>query len=219
MIARSLRSPLLLASAAALGLTACALPPDGGDPNANRTRDGVIIGATLGGLLGLSRDQEASSAIGGAAIGAIAGGLIGRQLDKQAAELRATLNDRVRIENTGSELVVTMPQDILFAVDSAAVQPALQSDLATLAQSLQSYPDTTVQVLGHTDNTGAATYNQALSTRRAAAVATILTNNGVPTQRIQAIGRGEDAPIASNLTADGRTLNRRVEIIIRPNAV
>ena len=79
------------------------------------------------------------------------------------------------------------------------------------------YPDTTVNVIGHTDNTGAASYNQDLSQRRAQAVASVLINAGVAPQRIRSIGRGEDSPIASNLTPEGRQQNRRVEIIITPN--
>ena len=120
--------------------------------------------------------------------------------------------------NTGDRLIVTMPQDILFDVDSSAVRPGLRTDLATLAASLNQYPNTTVDVIGHTDNTGSAGYNQNLSQRRAQEVTAILQSNGVASNRLRSIGRGEDAPIASNLTAEGRAQNRRVEIIIRPNA-
>ena len=72
-------------------------------------------------------------------------------------------------------------------------------------------------MIGHTDNTGAAAYNQNLSARRANAVGNVLINNGVSAGRIVTIGRGEDQPIASNQNAQGRALNRRVEIVIRPN--
>ena len=111
-----------------------------------------------------------------------------------------------------------MPQDILFDVDSAAVKPALQSDLRVLVQSLQKYPGSTVQIVGHTDNTGAASYNQDLSERRAGAVSGILIGAGVAPSRVQSFGRGEDQPIATNLTLEGRALNRRVDITIRPNS-
>jgi outer membrane protein OmpA-like peptidoglycan-associated protein len=115
-------------------------------------------------------------------------------------------------------LVVTLPQDILFATDSAVVRSGLQSDLGALARNLQDYPSTTVQVIGHTDNVGDAGYNQDLSSRRASSVSTILTANGVASYRIQSYGRGEDAPVATNLTPEGRAQNRRVEIIISPAA-
>ena len=75
-----------------------------------------------------------------------------------------------------------------------------------------------MQVVGHTDNTGSAAHNQALSERRANAVADVLMNGGVAFSRIQTYGRGEDQPLASNLTAEGRAQNRRVEIVILPNA-
>jgi len=85
-----------------------------------------------------------------------------------------------------------------------------------LAANLQRYPDSRVTVVGHTDNTGSAEYNQGLSERRAGAVAAVLRDAGVPAWRISAVGRGLTQPVASNATAEGRRLNRRVEIIITP---
>ena len=111
-----------------------------------------------------------------------------------------------------------MPQDILFATDSAALRPDLSRDLEAVATNLQRYPSSTVQVLGHTDNTGSASYNRDLSQRRAASVAAILVRNGVQPNRVVTYGMGEDQPVASNLTVDGRAMNRRVEIIIRPTS-
>jgi len=133
------------------------------------------------------------------------------------AELRQQLGANVGIVNNGQNLTVTLPQDILFAVDSASLTSALQGDLRSVAASLNRYPETTVNVIGHTDNTGAAAYNQDLSQRRAQAVSSVLVNAGVAPVRVRAIGRGEDQPIASNLTPEGRQQNRRVEIIITPN--
>lgn len=209
-----------LTAAMLIGPLALAGCVDPNDPNYNAEK-GALIGAGVGAVAGLLRgpgDQTSNVAVGAAA-GAVVGGLIGQRLDKQEAALRAELgDDRVQIVNTGKELVVTMPQDILFDVDSVFVRAALRDDLAALARNLQTYPKTTVDIIGHTDNTGAAAYNQNLSARRANAVAAILVENGVAAQRLRAIGRGEDAPIASNLTEEGRAQNRRVEIIIRPTA-
>ncbi len=212
--------PLLLASAGALALSGCVgntLSP--GDPNANRTRDGAVIGGILGGFLGATADDDnqGRNAVLGAAIGAAAGGAIGNALDRQAQDLRGSLNNQnILIENTGSELIVTMPEGILFDIDSAAIRAGLQSDLRALASNLNQYPDTDVIVEGHTDNTGSAAYNQDLSTRRAQAVAGVLLEAGVAPFRVRSIGRGEDDPVATNLTPDGRQQNRRVEVIIRP---
>ena len=111
-----------------------------------------------------------------------------------------------------------MPQDILFALDSASVRSGLRRDLGVVANNLQAYPNSTIKILGHTDNTGSGSYNEALSQRRADAVANILMNNGVEPVLLRTVGRREDDPIANNLTAEGRAQNRRVEIIIRPSS-
>ena len=184
-----------------------------------RTQAGAIIGGMVGGFLGgTTNDSDpALGAVVGAAAGALAGGAIGAALDRQAQDLRGSLaNDDIVIQNTGQELIVTMPDGILFDVDSAAIRASLQSDIRALARNLQAYPDTTVDVVGHTDNTGSAGYNQDLSSRRAQAVAGVLLEQGVSPARVRAFGRGEDDPVASNLTPEGRQLNRRVEVIIRP---
>lgn len=214
-----MKTPLILAAAGALFLTACVDPnayPD--DPNA-RTKNGAVIGGLLGAAAGAAtaRDgDEFKGAILGGALGAGTGALVGADLDRQAAELRGSLNSNISVTNTGEYLIVNMPQDLLFATDSAAVRGDLRSDLSAVASSLLRYPNSTIQVVGHTDNTGTAAYNQDLSQRRAVAVASILRESGVPGGRIAAFGRGEDQPVASNLTPDGRAQNRRVEIIIRP---
>lgn len=213
--------PILLASAAALALTGCVgnTVTPGAPGQQNRTRDGAIIGGLLGGFLGASSGSEnqGRNAILGAAAGAAAGGVIGNVLDRQAQDLRGALsNDRILIENTGSELIVTMPEGILFDIDSAAIRAGLQSDLRALAANLNQYPATDVEVVGHTDNTGSASYNQDLSTRRAQGVAGVLLEAGVAPARVRSYGRGESAPIATNLTPVGRQQNRRVEVIIRP---
>jgi len=131
--------------------------------------------------------------------------------------LNRDLGNNIDVINTGDELIVRMPQDILFAFDSDRVRPDLRADLFTLADSLQRYPDTTVQIIGHTDNVGSASYNQNLSERRASSVGSVLVNAGVPGSRLRIFGAGEDQPIASNLTEEGRAQNRRVDIVIRPN--
>lgn len=212
------KTPLILITTGALALSGC-LDSTGQTTTGPKTKDGAIIGAIVGGAFGATRkgDDKLKKTAIGAAVGAAVGGLIGARLDQQEADLRRAIgSDEVGIVNTGSELIVTMPQDILFAVDSASLRPDLQSDLRALAANLRDYPDTTVDVIGHTDNTGLASYNQNLSSRRASSVAGVLINSGVSASRIRAFGRGEDEPVASNLTAEGRQQNRRVEIVIRP---
>ena len=194
------------------------------DPNAvvgapgSQQRQGAIIGGLAGAVAGAASgddDRLARAAIGGA-VGATAGGVIGNRLDAQEAALRQQLDDRIGIVNTGERLIVNLPQDILFQTESASLRPDLQSDLRALASNLQQFPATTVQVVGHADNTGTAAFNQDLSQRRAQSVASTLAGAGVNPGRISSFGRGEDQPIASNLTPEGRQQNRRVEIVIIP---
>lgn len=215
-----LNKSILLASAAALALAGCTT--DG--PNQNqKARQGAVIGGLTGvaaGVLGGGNSkQRRNQAIVAGAIGAGIGAAIGNQLDQQEEDLRASLNNSdVIINNTGDRLIVTMPNDILFAVDDATVRPDLQRDLRAMAGNLQAYPNSTVQVIGHTDSDGDASYNQNLSQRRAQAVSNVLIGSGVSGARIQTIGRGENQPVADNLTPAGKAQNRRVEIVILPNA-
>jgi outer membrane protein OmpA-like peptidoglycan-associated protein len=127
------------------------------------------------------------------------------------------MGGNVGIVNNGQNLTVTLPQDILFATNSTSVSGAAQGNLATLANSLRQYPNSTVNVIGHTDDVGDAAFNFDLSQRRAQAVSSVLANYGVSSARIRSIGRGEDQPVATNLTAEGRAQNRRVDIVITPN--
>ncbi|PCJ08476.1 MAG: hypothetical protein COB16_07270 [Rhodobacteraceae bacterium] len=209
---------------AVLGLSACTDPAllgdYNGDPKQN-TKGGAAIGALIGAGIGaLSNSSNKTAAVlGGAAIGAVAGGAIGATLDQQAAELRQTLaNEDITVVNTGDRLIVSLPNDLTFATDSYAVSSAVQSDLQKVADSLLRYPNSSIQVIGHTDSDGDATYNQGLSVRRADAVADQIQAGGVPYNRVRTLGRGEDQPVASNLTPEGKAQNRRVEIVVIPQA-
>ncbi|MCO4817378.1 MAG: OmpA family protein [Planktomarina temperata] len=212
-----------LAGSALLILSGCVTPESAANSKpGDNTTAGTIMGGLIGAIAGMemsSKGDRKKGAIVGAIVGAAAGNAIGQTLDEQAADLRRDLNNnQVNVTNTGSELIVTMPQDILFALDSAAVRSDLRRDLGVVAGNLQAYPNSTISIEGHTDNTGTANYNRILSQRRANAVADILVNNGVPPARLYAVGRGDNEPVASNLSVTGRAQNRRVEIVIRPNA-
>lgn len=219
----SIKVSISLSVLAVLGLTACIDPnmgvPSAGsvatNPNANRNA-GAVIGGLLGAAAGANADNDSfAKAVVGGAVGAMVGGAIGNSLDQQAAELRG-INGSFSVTNMGDYLIVNMPQDVLFAVDSATLRPDLSEDIGAIAGNLQRYPNSRIEVIGHTDNSGTAAYNQDLSQRRATSVAGVLRANGVPSPRITAYGRGEDQPVASNLTPEGKAKNRRVEIIIRP---
>lgn len=210
---------LSILCAAALSLSACDTTSFD-TTNVNKAQTGAAIGGLLGGIVGVSGDNGGlGRGVVGAGIGAAAGGLIGHQLDKQAEDLRRDIpNENIAIENTGQELRVTLPQALLFASDSATLSPALESDLRALAGNLNSYSDSTVRIVGHTDDTGSETHNADLSERRAYAVSWVLEGAGVAPSRLITFGMGESQPVAANTTEEGKAQNRRVEIIIRPNA-
>jgi outer membrane protein OmpA-like peptidoglycan-associated protein len=203
-----------------LVLSACDTVTDPNNPNRN-AQTAAIVGAGLGAAVGIARGDNAGDRNRGAVVGALGGGGrgagVGTLLDRQEAELRQQMGSNAQIVNTGSQLIVTLPQDILFDTGSAALSGGLRSDLNALAASMNNFPNSTVNVIGHTDSDGTAAFNQDLSARRAQAVSSVLIQSGVSPNRIRSIGRGEDAPIASNLNAEGKRQNRRVEITITPN--
>lgn len=202
-----------------LTLAACGNPSQYPGTPGERGKEGAIAGAIAGGLIGAitgSGDRK-DDIITGAIVGGVAGGLTGTYLDSQAEELRDDFsNGDIDVINTGSELIVRMPEGILFDTDSAALNPQLRSDLFVLADSLNKYPESVVTVTGHTDSVGTAAYNRDLSKRRAQSVSSVLQQGGVSYSRIRSVGAGESQPIASNQTAVGRQQNRRVDITITP---
>ena len=218
----NLRMTSIFAASGLIALGACA-PTDGTGTGTgmNRTQQGALAGAAVGAVLGATRDDDKNNqgkdVARGAILGAEAGAVAGNILDRQAAALdQAITNPNVRVVNHGSYLQVTLPEGILFATDSAAVSGPAQSDLYAVARNLNQYPNSRVEVIGHTDNTGSAQYNLDLSQRRAQSVAGILSASGVASNRLVAVGRGLTQPVASNATEQGRAQNRRVDIIIRP---
>jgi outer membrane protein OmpA-like peptidoglycan-associated protein len=138
-------------------------------------------------------------------------------MDRQEADLRRqTAGTGVDVIRSGDELILRMPAGITFPVDSYALQPGVQGTLTEVAQTLASYNQTYVDVLGHTDSTGSDAHNQTLSEHRAQSVADYLASRGVTRARMGIHGYGETQPIASNDTDVGRGQNRRVEIKVVP---
>ncbi|GAB2655203.1 OmpA family protein [Vibrio panuliri] len=101
-----------------------------------------------------------------------------------------------------------------FALNSSKLKPESAAKLDELVQLLNDYPQAQVEIVGHTDSSGAAEYNQQLSEKRAQSVAAVLTESGVDASRITVSGEGEANPIASNETREGRAQNRRVDITV-----
>ncbi|MFV0411528.1 MAG: OmpA family protein [Paracoccus sp. (in: a-proteobacteria)] len=217
-----MRVSLFLGTASLIALSACTTNPDG-TTSVNKTGAGALTGAVVGGLYGAGRDDDKNNQgkdiLKGAAIGALGGAVVGNVLQRQEQDLRKVMTTPgVQIINRGNYLQVIMPSGLLFASDSAAVSGAAQNDLYGLAQNLQQYPNSRIEIIGHTDSTASDAHNMDLSQRRAQSIGGILSAAGVPASRLVMAGRGESQPIASDDTAEGRAQNRRVEILIRPTS-
>ncbi len=198
---------------------ACATTNDTGGTDANRkTKRGAIIGAVVGGVagavIGNQGGNNRTGAVVGAAAGAAVGAAVGRRMDKQEQELRQIEGVEVSRPSEG-EIDVRLTSDILFDYNSAGLRPASRTTLNELAQNFAQYPDNQIVVEGHTDSTGSDAYNQKLSEQRAGNVADYLIDRGVASRNVVVYGYGEAQPKSSNDTAEGRQLNRRVEIHIR----
>lgn len=186
----------------------------------NKKGQGVLTGAGVGGAVGaVVGNQTGSTARGaiiGAAVGGLAGGIIGHQMDQQAKEIKQEIPG-AEVQRVGEGIQVTFASSMLYDFDSDVVRSTAAANLRNLAASLGKFPNTDVLIVGHTDATGTADYNQGLSQRRATAAANYLTSQGVTATRVRTAGRGEMEPIATNETESGRQINRRVEIAIVAN--
>jgi outer membrane protein OmpA-like peptidoglycan-associated protein len=211
--------PLIPAIAALTLTSACVTDPVTGEQRMSKTGIGAIGGALGGYLLGdiVGGRRDRTEKILGAGIGAIGGAAIGSYMDRQEREIRErTAGTDVEVIRKGDDLILSMPSGITFDTDSSTVQPHFRPTLDKVADVLDRYNQTYVDVYGHTDSTGSDAYNQALSERRADAVASYLVSRGVESARLEALGYGETQPIASNDTVEGRAQNRRVEIKVVP---
>jgi len=192
----------------------------GGCKSMNKTQKGAIIGTAGGGavgaVIGKAAGNTALGAIIGATVGGVTGAVIGHKMDKQAKEIENKVPG-AKVERVGEGINVEFNEKILFGFDRSDLNASASGNLDKLAAILKEYPDTDIEVQGHTDSKGTDDYNMKLSERRASSVANYLRGKGVSGSRIKTKGYGESAPVASNDTESGRAQNRRVNFLITAN--
>ena len=219
---KKLLSKAIILSVAAATLAGCyTMDPYTNDKKVSKSTKGAAIGAVAGAVAGMltGGDSRAhrKNALIGAGVGALAGGTVGNYMDRQEMKLRAQLQGTgVSVTRNGDNITLNMPGNVTFATNSADLRADFTGTLNSVALVLKEYDKTILEVAGHTDNVGAAQYNQALSERRAQSVATYLENQGILARRIMTVGAGESHPVASNDTDAGRQANRRVELTLEP---
>lgn len=210
---------LVVALAAAIGATGCANMSE----TQSQTAKGAGIGAIAGAVLGAAVDGRSGAAKGavlGAGAGAIGGYAWSQKMEEQKRQMeQATQGTGVGVSQTAdNRLKLDIPSDVSFDVGRADIKSNFRPILDQLAQSLNANPVTTVTIIGHTDSTGSDAVNNPLSYNRADSVRSYLVARGVDTRRIATEGRGSREPVATNATAAGRAMNRRVEIFVAEQA-
>ncbi len=186
----------------------------------NRTQKGAAIGATsgaaAGAVIGKASGNTKLGAIIGATVGGAAGAVIGHKMDKQAEEMKKKIPD-AKVERVGEGIVVEFNNNILFGFDRYDLTSQAASNLDKLATILKEYPDTDIEIQGHTDSKGSESYNLDLSVKRASTVKNYLATQNIARSRMNTVGYGESAPEYDNGSESGRALNRRVEFMITAN--
>ncbi|MEO8569967.1 MAG: OmpA family protein [Ginsengibacter sp.] len=188
--------------------------------NATKSQKGAAIGGTAGAvggaIIGKAAGNKTLGTILGAVIGGSAGAIIGRNMDKQAEEIKNDIPG-AKVERVEEGIKVEFNEKILFAFSSSDLGDAAKTNLNNLVAVLNKYPNTNIEVQGHTDPRGSDEYNMGLSERRAGAVADYLKGQGIVASRVTTKGYGESAPAYTNDTDEGMAQNRRVEFLITAN--
>lgn len=196
-----------------------------GCANMSEGQQAAVLGAGIGSVVGAGAGSAMSDgsgkstrkgAVAGAAIGALGGYIWSNRMQVQKEKMeQATAGTGVQVSQTpDNRLKLDVPSDISFDINRAAIKPDFQAVLDQFAQSLRAHPVTRVEIIGHTDSTGSDAINEPLSVNRAASTRDYLADRGVQFNRIAIDGRGARAPKADNGSAQGRAMNRRVEIYI-----
>ncbi len=233
---KRLKSIVAVSVAAAI-FTGCT-PNSYNNPNVNvpagqNTKTGALYGAIAGAVLGgitSGHNNKEKHILQGALLGAGVGAAYGYSLDRQAAEMAKALDTNVDNSpnaqlNPNKDIIVskrenyvqiTFRDKMMFETNSDYPTPSASAKIAKVGSILQKYPQTIVQVVGHTDNRGSYQYNLDLSQRRAKSVANMIKASGV-TNQVFAKGCSYNKSIVPNTTPANMALNRRVEIYLYPN--
>ena len=191
--------------------------PFTGEKQVSKTTQGTAIGAVGGLIIGAVTGSTRKALLLGAGIGALSGGLIGNYMDRQEAKLRAQLQGTgVSVTRYDNSLILNMPGNITFATDSSNVSSNFYPVLDSVALVLNEFKQTYIDIAGHTDSTGSLEYNMQLSKQRADSVSSYLASRDVSPERLLTHGQGPNDPIATNSTAEGRSMNRRVVLVLTP---
>ena len=211
-----MRNKLMIAAVASgLALSGCTTDPNTGQQRLNKTALGTLAGAAGGAVISKATGGEKTGR--DAAIGAALGAGVGYYMERQAKQLEQQMaGTGVTVEQnpTTGNIDLVMPGNITFAFDDATLSSSFKPTLDKLASTMNQYNKTTVNIAGHTDSRGSASYNMGLSRDRAYSVANYLTARGVSANRINVVAYGESRPVADNSTDYGRQQNRRVELTI-----
>ncbi len=185
-----------------------------------RTQKGAVIGSaaggTIGALIGKKAGNTAVGAVVGGAIGGVAGAYIGRKMDRQAEEIKRTVPG-AEVIPAGEGLIVKFSSGILFDTGKSDLKDAARTNIQNLAASMKNNPETNIMIIGHTDAVGSDDYNMGLSQQRANSVRDFALSQGISSNRLSTVGKGEAEPIADNTNESGKAQNRRVEIVIVAN--
>ena len=141
-----------------------------------------------------------------------------QEKEQMRQRLLAQLNQVLQTRDSARGLIVNM-SDVLFDLNQATLKPGAKLRLAKVAGIIQAYPNLRLQIEGYTDSTGTVEHNQQLSERRAAVVRDFLTAQGVSANNVSAQGLGPTNPVASNSTAQGRQMNRRVDLVVNGESI
>lgn len=217
-----MKQKTLVLAIGATVLAGCATDPRTGERSMSNLGKGAGIGAAAGAGAGaLFGGNDLKNAGFGALAGAALGAGIGYYMDKQQEEMQQSLQGTgIEVQRTAeNQLTLNMPStsNVTFAFGKADLTPEAQNALDPIARVLNSYPESTISVTGHTDDVGSDADNQRLSEARATSVANFMSQRGVNRMRVSQQGMGESSPKVPNTSDSNRAMNRRVELSIKAN--